>query len=118
MSHDVSKLVRKIFDTYRTGDKQALEALLSDDFTFTSPRDNHIDRAAYFERCWPNRDKIRSRHIEDVFVEGNAAFVRYQRELTNGAIFRNTEYMRVDGPHIKEVEVYFGASLREANTGR
>ncbi|WP_394823114.1 nuclear transport factor 2 family protein [Pendulispora albinea] len=111
MSHDVSEVVRKIFDVYRTGDEEALDDLLSDDFRFTSPRDDRIDKATYFERCWSNRDKIRSHRIENLVVDGSAAFVRYQCELTTGAKFHNTEYIRVEDGRIKEVEVYFGASL-------
>ena len=48
--------------------------------------------------------------IEKIFVEGSAAFVRYQVELKDGSKFRNTEFMRTRGNQIVEVEVYFGRS--------
>jgi hypothetical protein len=32
----------------------AIEALIADDYHFTSPIDNSLDRDTYFEVCWPN----------------------------------------------------------------
>jgi ketosteroid isomerase-like protein len=99
-----------MFATFLTGDRPAMEALLADDFTFTSPYDDHINKAEYFVRCWPNRDKLRDLEIETLCVEGDAAFVRYRATRTNdGVTFRNTEYVVCAGERIKSVEVYFGA---------
>jgi len=117
MSREVTDLVLSIFAAYRTGDEKAGAALLSEDFTFTSPRDDRIDKATYFQRCWANRDKIRSHRIEKLFVSENEAFVRYECELTTGARFRNTEFFRIENHRIKEVEVYFGASLQGPSEG-
>jgi hypothetical protein len=36
---------------------------------------------------------------------------RYECELKEGARFRNTEYFRIEGNKIKEVEVYFGSPV-------
>jgi ketosteroid isomerase-like protein len=44
-------MMRAYFAAYENKDRPAMEALLSDDFTFTSPRDDHINRATYFARC-------------------------------------------------------------------
>jgi hypothetical protein len=84
---------------------------MSDDFTYNSPRDDHIRKAEYFERCFPNSENIRSLHIEKLFVQGNEAFVRYWAELEDGSKFRNTEYFRLEGDKVKEVDVYFGSNL-------
>lgn len=109
----VADLIRRNFAAFLAGDAETLEELFSDDFTFTSPRDNHISKAAYFERCFPGSEQFRAFHIEKLFVQGNEAFVRYQAELKDGTKFRNTEYMRVEGNQIKEVDVYFGATITE-----
>ena len=45
-----SDLVRDYFAAFQAGDRPVMEAALTDDFTFTSPYDDAIDRAAYFER--------------------------------------------------------------------
>jgi ketosteroid isomerase-like protein len=109
----VSNLVRKYFSAYESKDRKLIEELLSDDFTFTSPVDNHIDRATYFQKCWPFSEEVRAFHIVKLFEEGNEAFVAYQCEPKSKAKFRNTEFFRVQGNRIKEVQVYFG-SLPEA----
>lgn len=107
-----SDLVRRLYDTFFTGDRATMESLLADDFTFTSPNDDHIDKAEYFVRCWPNRDQLRDFVIETLFVEDNAAFVRYSAERTgDGVRFRNVEYVGWEGGRVKAVEVYFGAVI-------
>jgi hypothetical protein len=39
---------------YVDKDRTAIEALLDDNYHFTSPIDNALDRAAYMAVCWPN----------------------------------------------------------------
>ena len=46
----IPDLVRRLFGAYQSKDRKVMEELLSDEFTFTSPYDDHIDRTAYFER--------------------------------------------------------------------
>jgi ketosteroid isomerase-like protein len=105
----VSDLVRQCFASYVSKDRQALEELLSDDFRFHSPHDPDIDKTTYFEKCWPFSERVRAFHIEKLFVEGNEAFVRYECQPKDGAKFRNTEFFRIEGNKIKEVEVYYGS---------
>ena len=45
----ITDLVRRVFHAYQTADRSEIEPLLADDFTFTSPYDDHLDRAAYFD---------------------------------------------------------------------
>jgi ketosteroid isomerase-like protein len=109
---DVSETVRRLFAAFHKKDRKVAEELLADDFTFSSPRDDRISKAEYFERCWPNSDRIRNFEIEQLFEKGNEAFVRYVAQRTSdGVRFRNTEYFRVEGGKIKEVDVYFGRDL-------
>ena len=82
---DRLRLVRDCYAAYESGDPAALERNLSDDFTFYSPYDAGIDRATYFERCWPNADLIESYEFVDVLT--------------------------FDGDRISRVEVYFGWDL-------
>jgi len=111
--NNASDLVRKCFSAWETKDRQAFEGLLAEDFTFTSPNDDdHISKDEYWKKCWPGSEKIRAIHIEKLFEKGDEAFVRYECELKDGARFRNTEYFRIEGNKIKEVEVYFGSSVK------
>lgn len=113
-SHSVvSDLIRKCLSAYESKNRKVLEESLSDDFTFTSPLDDHIDKTAYFKRCWPNSENIRAFQIKKLFEKGNEAFVRYEGTRYDGGKFRCTEFFRIEGNRIKEVEVYF-ASLSKA----
>ncbi|MDP8968173.1 MAG: hypothetical protein M3N04_06205, partial [Actinomycetota bacterium] len=57
-SSDRSRLARACYEAYETGDRQALENVIADDFAFWSPQDDGIDRTTYFERCWPNHKRL------------------------------------------------------------
>jgi ketosteroid isomerase-like protein len=107
-SHDTSELVRKLFAAYEAGDRRFAEGLLSDDFTFTSPYDDHINRAAFFEKCWPNRDRIKGFRIEQVIASGGDAFVLYECQPTSGDPFRNMEHHVFKDGKLQQVEVFFG----------
>src|SRR5436189_4559697 len=97
----VSNLIRKYFAAFLAQDRKTLEEGLSDDFTFTSPRDAHINKTTFFERCFPGSAHFQSLQIEKLFVQGNEAFVRYQAVLKDGTTFRNTEYYRIEGNKIR-----------------
>jgi hypothetical protein len=104
----ISKLARKLYEAFEAGDRSTQEAILADDFTFTSPYDESIDRAQYFTRCWPNHTRIKAIRIERIAVEGTDAFVLYTCEPKTGGRFRNVEHLVFDGAKLKAVEVYFG----------
>ena len=53
MKTDIINVVRSSYEAYVGKDRAAIEALLAEDFQFTSPLDNRVDRAKYCERCWP-----------------------------------------------------------------
>lgn len=107
-----SDLIRSSYSAFLSNDRETMEGLLSDDFVFNSPRDDHINKSTYFQRCFPNSDPFLSLDIEQLFVFGEEALVRYQVELKDGTRFRNVEYLRIDKGQIKEVDVFFGASLK------
>jgi ketosteroid isomerase-like protein len=106
----VSDLIRKYIAAFLAKDRKTLEEGLSEDFTFTSPRDDHISKATFFERCLPGSDNFHTLQIEKLFVNGNEAFIRYQAELKDGTTFRNTEFIKIEGNKLREVEVYFGSA--------
>jgi ketosteroid isomerase-like protein len=112
MSHpsDIADLIGRYFAAYESKDRAALEALVADDFHFTSPRDDHINRQTYFERCWPFSETVRAFRIEKLFAPRDEAFVRYRCEPDSGPAFRNTEFFRFANDRVIEVEVYFGSS--------
>lgn len=117
-SNKVETIIRRCYAAYLARDRQTVADSFSEDFTFSSPRDDRIDKTQYFERCWDGGDQFASFDIERVFVEGSDAFVQYKVELKNGSEFRNTEFMRTKGEQIVEVEVYFGRSTAENTEGK
>jgi ketosteroid isomerase-like protein len=108
-----SELIRSYFAAYQANDREIIEAVLSDDFTFTSPYDDAIDRATYFVRCWPNSKLFRSITIERICEDGDVAFVLYRCETRDGKTFRNTELHTFRGTRLRSVEVYFGAAQKD-----
>ena len=108
---DRLQLVRDAYGAYETGDRSAIERLLRADFTFSSPADVGIDRATYFERCWPNAELIESFEFERLVELGDEVLVTYEARRTDGSRFRNTEILTFDGGKIAAVEVYFGWDL-------
>ena len=109
---DVEAAVRACFEAFRDRRRADAEAVIADGFTFTSPYDDAIDRAAYFERCWPNGDRFADFDIERVSVDGDAAFITYLGTLADGTSFRNTEYLTVKDGQVTSVNVYFGPTYR------
>jgi ketosteroid isomerase-like protein len=103
--------VRASYRAYETDDRGAIEALLSDDFIFSSPPDPLLDRAGYFKRCWPNARNIDSYELTRAIEHGDEVVVTYEARRTTGTHFRNTEVFTFAGDLISRVEVYFGWDL-------
>ena len=108
-----SEIIRACYGAYVSKDRRVVEATLADGFTFTSPYDDAIDKATYFERCWPNNERLESFDIERIFENGSEAFVLYRVVTKDGKEFRNTEFLTFDGEKVASVNVYFGAAYRD-----
>jgi ketosteroid isomerase-like protein len=104
-------VARRCYAAYESGDRRAVEELLSDDLTFYSPYDVGIDRARYFERCWPNAELIETFEFKRLVEAGDEVIVTYESTKTDGRRFRNTEVLTFEGEKIRRVEVYFGWDL-------
>jgi ketosteroid isomerase-like protein len=110
-SSDRIHLARACYEAYETGDRQALEGLIADDFAFWSPQDEGIDRTTYFERCWPNNEMLATFEFKRLHELGDEVLVTYEAERNDGSRFRNTEVLTFAGDQVKLVEVYFGWNL-------
>jgi ketosteroid isomerase-like protein len=109
MSEDqIREVARSYYRVYQSVHRAAMEALLADDFTFTSPWDDHISRARYFEHCWPHAGEFRFREPMKVFVQGDEAVVIYETEGKQGGTFHNAELLRFAGDRIRSIDVFFG----------
>jgi len=111
MPKDEVAMVRAYYRAYVEKDRPAIEALLAANFRFTSPRDNRIDRALYFERCWPYGLDITSFDLDHIVLHGNRVFVTYDARRENGTGFRGCEIHTIGDGRIDSVDVYFGWDL-------
>ena len=105
-------IIRAIFAAYLANDRKAVEGALTEDFRFTSPYDDAIDKATYFARCWRDTGWIERHELEKIVVEGNEAFVTYKCVAKGGKAFRNTEFFVFEGDRVKRIDVYFGATYQ------
>ena len=103
-------IIRAIFGAYLSNNRKIVEDALTDDFRFTSPYDDEIDKPTYFERCWRNSDWIQRHELERIFVDGDEAFVTYRCVAQGGKSFRNTEFFTFAGDKVRRIDVYFGAT--------
>ena len=104
-------LARATYEAFAAGDRQRIEELLADDLTFSSPTDVGLDRAGYFERCWPGSGSARAFTFTRLLEVGDEVVVTYEAEREDGTRFRNTEVLGFDGDKIRTVEVYWGWNL-------
>lgn len=111
MKNDPIIVARASYDAYVRKDRAAIEALIADDFHFTSPLDNRLDRSTYFRRCWPNSQRINFFDYIHFVADGELVFVTYEGSNVDGGRFRNTEILTVRDRQIVEAEVYFGWSI-------
>jgi ketosteroid isomerase-like protein len=104
--------VRAVFDAYLEQDRDAMDRLLTDGFVFTSPQDDHIDKAAFFERCFPTADRLVTQEILYVVPAGDdAVFAMYEYELKSGERHRNVELLTVRDGQVVETQVFFGGRV-------
>jgi len=104
-------LVRDAYRAFRDDDRELIESLLSDDFAFFSPPDPGLDRAGFFERCWPHAGSVTSFEFVRLVESGDEIVVTYESTKHDGSRFRNTEVHTFDGDKIAKQEVYFGWSI-------
>lgn len=111
LSSQREQVVRETYRAYESGERDLVEKHLSEDFTFYSPADVGIDRAMYFQRCWPNAQMIAAFEFKRILAVDDEVVVTYESTRTDGTRFRNTEVLTFDGEKIRRAEVYFGWNL-------
>ena len=85
-----AEIVRVCFLAYEVKDRRAIEEILDNDFIFTSPLDNKIDRQTYLDRCWPISKNVHDFKLVNLVESGSQVFVTYISTLNSGKSFRNT----------------------------
>jgi hypothetical protein len=109
--------IRKWYAAWEKKDWAPVDALLAEDFTFTSAAgDDHISKSAFKTQCWQSQiDFIDRFELQHVIGSGSEAFVMYVCRTKNGNMFRNVEYLRLKGERLEAIECYFGAQSSYAS---
>jgi len=102
------RLAQRSYEAFAAGDRKFFEQHLSEDFTFSSPLDVRLDRAGYFERCWPGAGQGQKFNFLRLIEHDGEVVVTYEMTKPNGKKGRNTEILRIENNKIVSVEVYFG----------
>ncbi|MDQ6752060.1 MAG: nuclear transport factor 2 family protein [Actinomycetota bacterium] len=106
-------VVRASIEAYLARDLNAVEPLIAEDFRFTSPQDDHIDKPAYLERCFPTADRFTAHKIlELVSVGEENVFLLYEYQMQNGEQYRNTEFITIRDGQLVEAQVFFGGRVK------
>ncbi|HEU4540942.1 MAG TPA: nuclear transport factor 2 family protein [Jiangellaceae bacterium] len=104
-----TEIVRAMFAAYLAGDHDTADRLLAEDLAFTSPQDDHIDKTAYMQRCFPTAGRFSSHKILQLLdADGDHVLVLYEYDLATGGRYRNVEYITVRDGQICDVQVFFG----------
>ncbi|MGH9917695.1 MAG: nuclear transport factor 2 family protein [Nitrososphaerales archaeon] len=108
-----TETVRAAFDAYLAQDRDAMAALVADDFTFTSPQDDHIDKATFLDVCFPTANRLTCQKILELANSGeDGVFILYEYELKTGERHRNAEFINVRDGKLIETQVFFGGRAR------
>ena len=102
---------RELYLAFAAGDRDVVEGILADEFTFSSPVDVGLDRAGYFERCWPGAGQAQQFQFVRLVETSDEVIVTYEMTHQDGTRGRNTEILSFDGDRITGAEVYLGWNL-------
>lgn len=111
MSEHRFEVVRSLYAAFARGDREAVDNVLADDLVFSSPVDVGLDRAGYFERCWPGAGQGQEFEFVRQVQSGDEVIVTYEMKRPGAPKGRNTEILTFDGERVSRVEVYFGWSV-------
>jgi hypothetical protein len=110
-------VVQSFMTAFQQQDRSAAEHLMAEDFEFTSPQDDHLDKAAWLRICFPTADHFDAPSTTLQLLEVDGLVLHRYEYRVDGVRFRNVEALWVDGDRVRAVEVYFGGAVDRVNTG-
>jgi ketosteroid isomerase-like protein len=109
LSPETEQIIRNYYAAWEKKDWHALDNLLTDDFTFTSPNDDHDSKSLFKTRCWtPNVNLIEHFDLQQIAGNGNDALVMYVVYIKNGKKIENMEHLHMKDGKVESVRCYFG----------
>ena len=82
---DRLELARRMYEAFSSGDRDYVEAAFTQDFRFSSPLDVDLDRAGYFERCWPGSGQGQRFEFVRIVEDGDVVIVTYEMTQHDGS---------------------------------
>jgi len=104
------QIAKEYYSAFAEGDRHFIEEHLASNFTFSAPPDPLLDRAGYFERCWPGAGKGGVIEFIRLIESGNEVVITYEAQQSNGSKGVNTEILTFEREKLCRAEVYFGWS--------
>jgi ketosteroid isomerase-like protein len=109
LSSKSERTIRKYYSAWEKKDWHPVDILLADDFTFSSPLDDHISKSEFKTGCWDTQNAYIDRFdLKQVIGTDKEAFVMYVCHTANGKTFQNVEYFQLQKDKVTAVECYFG----------
>lgn len=108
---DRTQRAKDFYAAFASGDRAFVERLLTEDFVFSSPLDVNLDRAGFFERCWPGAGQRDIVEYVRLIEQDDEVVVTYERTSRDNRKGRNTEVLTFRGDQVCRAEVYFGWNL-------
>jgi ketosteroid isomerase-like protein len=109
LSPKSEQLIRKYYAAWENGNWNTLAGLLTDDFTFSSPNDDHDSKSLFHTRCWaPNVKLIGHFDLQQIAGNGDDALVMYVLHTKNDKKIENIEYLHMRDGKVASVRCYFG----------
>jgi ketosteroid isomerase-like protein len=111
-ARDRVQVARESYLAFAAGDRSFFDEHLREGFSFSSPPDPELDRAGWFERCWPGAGRGQDFTFVRLVGAGDEVIVTYELRRRDGSGGRNTEVLTIDEHNkIVRTEVYFGWDL-------
>ena len=105
-------IVRDYYKAWEKKDWRSFDALVADDFSFSSAAGDHLVGKTVFKKaCWDTQIAfIKSFDLELVTAKDDAVVTQYLCHTANGKSFRNVEIARLRNAKIESINCYFGST--------
>jgi len=108
-SADKVNIVNAYYTGFEKHDWNLVAGQLADNFTFTSPNnDHHIPLVKFREKCWPTNMFIKKVNFIKMAENGDKVFLLVEITTTGNTIVRNVDYFSFTRGKISSIETYFG----------
>ena len=107
-------VVRELQAAFDAQDADAADRLIAQDYSFTSPQDDHLDKAECLRVCFPTAAHFASHTMlaaRELGADDVVSYYEYE-VAESGERYRNTEVATVRDGQVVETRVFFGGRER------